>query len=158
MKKIYNIIFPVYMLWAVPPVIFISMIFNFIIDSAVLLICDKILKIKDIFSKYKKVIFKVWGFGFLSDLIGAIFLFVISSIFSFLEIPIRYNIDYNPFGNIYALIITIIGILISSILIYVFNRYISFKKLDISSREKCIMALTLAIVTAPYLFLLPSGY
>lgn len=155
MKKLYNIIFPMYMLWVVPPVIFISMILNFIIDSIVLLIGEKVLKIKNMFSKYKKCILKVWGFGFLADFIGALFLFGISSLFSFLDIPIRYNIDYNPFGNIYAFIITIIGILISGILIFVFNRYISFKKVDLSNDEKFKLAITLAIITAPYLFLLP---
>ena len=44
-KKLNNIIFPVYMIWAIPPVIFIAAILNFIIDSAVILITKKILKI-----------------------------------------------------------------------------------------------------------------
>ena len=49
--KLYNLIFPVYMLWLIPPVIFIIGILNFIIDSIVVLITKKILKIENIFFK-----------------------------------------------------------------------------------------------------------
>lgn len=156
--KLYNIIFPMYMLWVMPPVIFISVILNFIIDSIVILVTEKVLKIKDITSKYKKLILKVWGFGFLADFIGAFLLFLISSLLGGLNIPIRYNIDYNPFGNIYALIITISCIIISGILIYIFNKKFCYKKVELTDREKHILALTMAIVTAPYLFLLPVYY
>jgi len=156
--KLYNIIFPVYMLWLIPPVIFIVGILNFIIDSIVVLITEKILKLEDMFSKYKKVIFKVWIFGFLADFIGALFLFITSALFDDLNIPIKYNIDYNPFGNIYALIITVIGILIAGILIFIFNKKICFKKIDITEKQRFILSLVMAIVTAPYLFLLPMNW
>ena len=156
--KLYNIIFPVYMLWLIPPVIFIVGILNFIIDSVVVLITEKILKLEDMFSKYKKVIFKVWIFGFLADFIGALFLFITSALFDDLNIPIKYNIDYNPFGNIYALIITVIGILIAGILIFIFNKKICFKKIDITEKQRFILSLVMAIVTAPYLFLLPMNW
>ena len=156
--KLYNIIFPMYMLWVVPPVIFIAAILNFIIDSIVILITEKVLKVKDIVSKYKKVILKVWGFGFLADFIGAFLLFLISALFEKLDIPIKYNIDYNPFGNIYAFIITMSCIIISGVLIYIFNKKFCYKKVDLTEREKHILALTMAILTAPYLFLLPVYY
>jgi len=156
--KLYNLIFPVYMLWLIPPVIFIVGILNFIIDSVVVLITEKILKLEDMFSKYKKVIFKVWIFGFLADFIGALFLFITSALFDDLNIPIKYNIDYNPFGNIYALIITVIGILIAGILIFIFNKKICFKKIDITEKQRFILSLVMAIVTTPYLFLLPMNW
>jgi len=156
--KLYNLIFPVYMLWLIPPVIFIVGILNFIIDSVVVLITEKILKLEDMFSKYKKVIFKVWIFGFLADFIGALFLFLISGLFENLDIPIKYNIDYNPFGNIYALIITIVGILIAGILIFIFNKKIYFNKIDITEKQRFILSLVMAVVTAPYLFLLPMNW
>lgn len=157
-KKLNNIIFPVYMIWAIPPVIFIAAILNFIIDSAVILITKKILKIEDIFKKYKKVILKVWGFGFLADFIGALFLYIISELFYFLELPISYNINYNPLGNIYAFLITCVGILISGVLIFIFNKKISFKKTDLTDKQKFILSLVMAIATAPYLFLLPATW
>lgn len=49
--KLYNLIFPVYMLWLMPPVIFLAAILNFIIDSAVILITKKNFE-------YRKYIFK----------------------------------------------------------------------------------------------------
>lgn len=156
--KLYNLIFPVYMLWLIPPVFFIVAILNFIIDSIVVLITKKVLKIENIFKKYKKVILKVWIFGFLADFVGALFLFIISALCDDLNIPIKYNIDYNPFGNIYALIITILGILISGVLIFIFNKKICYKKVDITEKQKFILALTMAIITAPYLFLLPMTW
>jgi len=149
--KLYNIIFPIYMLWVIPPIIFISALLNFIIDSIVVLITEKILKIKDIAKKYKKVILKVWGFGFLSDFIGALFIFIMSILFEDLAISI-----YNPFGDIYAFITTLIAILISGILIFIFNKKISLKKVDMTEKEKFMLSLVLAIVTSPYLFLLPA--
>lgn len=153
--KLYNLIFPVYMLWLLPPAFFIIAILNFIIDSIVVLITTKALKIENIFSKYKKVILKVWGFGFLADFIGASFLFGMSSLFDSLDIPIKYNIDYNPFGNIYALIITILGILIAGILIFIFNKKICLNKIDLTERQKFIISIVMTIITSPYLFLLP---
>ena len=153
--KLYNLIFPVYMLWLMPPVFFIVAILNFIIDSIVVLITEKYLKIKDIFTKYKKVILKVWIFGFIADFIGALFLFVMSGLFENLNIPIKYSIDYNPFGNIYALIITLVGILIAGVLIFIFNKKICFNKIELTERQRFILSLVMAIVTAPYLFLIP---
>ena len=94
----------------------------------------------------------------MADFIGALFLFGISSLFSNLDIPIRYNIDYNPFGNIYALLITLLGILIAGILIFIFNKKICFNKIDITQKQKFILALVMAIITAPYLFLLPVNW
>ena len=156
--KLYNLIFPVYMLWLMPPIFFIVAILNFIIDSIVVLITKKVLKIENIFSKYKKVILKVWLFGFIADFIGAFFLFLMSGLFENLNIPIKYNIDYNPFGNIYALIITIIGILIAGVLIFIFNKKICFKKIELTEKQKFVLSLVLAIATSPYLFLLPTYY
>lgn len=153
--KLYNLIFPVYMLWLIPPLFFIIALLNFIIDSIVVLVTEKFLKLENIFLKYKKVILKVWIFGFLADFIGASFLFGMSSLFDFLDIPIKYSIDYNPFGNIYAFLITLIGILIAGVLIFIFNKKISFKKLDITERQKFILSLVMSIITSPYLFLLP---
>ncbi len=154
-EKLYNIIFPIYMLWLVPPIFFLFAALNFIIDSLVILAAEKALKIDEIFSKYKKVILKAWAFGFIADFIGALFLFGVSNLLDHLKIPITYHIAYNPFGNVYAFLVTILGILIASILIYVFDKKISFKKVEWSEREKKIMALVMAIATAPYLFLLP---
>lgn len=153
--KLYNLIFPVYMLWLMPPIFFIVAILNFIIDSIVILVTKRVLKIENVISKYKKVILKVWLFGFLADFIGAFFLFLMSGLSESLNLPIKYNIDYNPFGNIYALIITLIGILSAGVLIFIFNQKICLKRIELTERQRFILSLVMAIITSPYLFLLP---
>lgn len=154
-EKINNVIFPIYLIWIMPQVFWIIAILNFIIDSIVIIVTEKILKVNNILKNYKKCILKVWGFGFLADFIGAILLIGISGILGSFDISFVYNIGYNPFGNIYALMITFFTVAISGILIYVFNRKICFKKLDLTEKQKVVLSLVMAIFTAPYLFLMP---
>lgn len=45
--KLYNMIFPIWLMLLCPPVIFITIVGNFVIDSIVLIICFKIFKLKD---------------------------------------------------------------------------------------------------------------
>lgn len=54
------------------------------------------------------------------------------------------------------LYLTIPGLLIAIALIFVFNYYITFRKLQKSSRFK--LALMFAVITAPYTFLVPSSW
>ena len=75
--KLYNILFPPYMLVTIIPVIStIFMGLNFIIDSIVLLIIPKFIHKKIDFTFYKKSIWKIWIFGYIGDIIGALFLFI----------------------------------------------------------------------------------
>ena len=67
------------------------------------------------------------------------------------------NLVWNPFDNILSFIYCLIALLISGIFIYLLNKKITFKNLNINSKIKTKIALCLAIVTAPYLFLLPSS-
>ena len=52
--------------------------------------------------------------------------------------------------------LTIPGLLIASGLIFVFNYFITFRKLDNKTRLK--LSLIIAIITAPYTFLIPSSW
>ena len=78
--KLYNMILPPFMLFTITPIHwFISMVGNFIIDSAVVLILfyiffKKIIKLE----QYEKIIFRIWFLGYAADLIGAGYLFIIS--------------------------------------------------------------------------------
>lgn len=155
--KLYNLIFPIYIVWLLPPIFLVIAVLDLIIDSLVVLITSKLLKLNKIFDIYKKTIFKIWSLGFVADFIGAVFLFIMSFIFNSIEtktnLEIRYNIDYDPFGNIYAFITTIIAVGISGALIFLFNNYIVFKKINISKKEKFVLSLSMAIFTMPYIFL-----
>ena len=162
--KIYNVIFPIWLLWLFPLTWIIILPGNFIIDSLILLLTLKVLKINDKKNIYKKTILKVWLFGFLSDFIGTLIMLIPVIVENSLPVNFRdwwYSnltapVSYNPFDSIYSVIWVIVCIIITSCFIYWFNNKVSFKKLDIDENSKKKLALSLAIFTAPYLFLLPT--
>lgn len=172
--KLYNLIFPLWMIVYLSSllgnkegfiVLFIVLIANFIIDSLVYLISLKKLNIENIKEKYKKGILKIWLFGFLSDILGVIPMFAVNFL---TEIPMssefrRWFIDnfvnavtYNPFKSIFAFLWVLMCIGISMFCIYKFNYKISMKKIDIEKDKKKKIAMIIAIITAPYLFLIPT--
>jgi hypothetical protein len=155
--KLYNVLFPIWFLLIFPITWIIVLPANFIIDSIVLLITIKLLKRADIKENYKKTILKVWMFGFLSDFIGAGILFLTQMPngdwwYEYISSPV----SYNPFDNLYSLSCVFIAIIASGIAIYLFNVKISFKTLNYDLKTKKVIALSLAIFTAPYILLMPS--
>ncbi len=141
--KLYNVFFPLWMFWLVSPIIFvICLVGNFAVDSAVILICASVLKMANKKEFYKKHILKVYLFGFLADIVG----FVLMLGFMYAGI--------SSMGDEWYLTIPVL--LISAGLLYLFNYKFSFKDLDEVQRKK--FALTVAIATAPYTFLVPSSW
>lgn len=166
-KKLYNIIFPIWFVWLMPPLIIFALIGNFLIDSAVILISFKIFKSASktgISNKslYKKSILKVWGFGFLADIIGTIPLLGLSIFESILPVKIPYEITsavaYDPFSNIWSFIIVLGAVLIAGVFIFLFNYFITFKKTIDDKKLRLRFALTLAIVTLPWTFMIPTKF
>lgn len=153
--KLYNIFFPFWSLFLFPPFFLLSLPVNFLIDSVVFLLAAKTLKLQNLKSMYKKSIWKIRGFGFLADIIGAIFLFLSNYIKDRLELPDAFlvGVNYNPRGHRASLLWTIIALLISGFLIFYFNYRRSFSTTNLSDRDKRKLALRLAIFTAPYIFL-----
>ena len=162
--KIYNMFFPIWLLWLFPFTWSVVLPGNFIIDSLVLLLTLKVLKINDKKKIYKKTILKIWGFGFLSDFIGCLIMLIPGFIGTKLPVNewwlnnLTRAIASSPFTSIYSVVWIIISIIITSFFIYLFNYKVSFKKLDIEEKSKKKLALSLAIFTAPYLFLLPTTW
>ena len=141
--KLYNVLFPFWMLLLFPQLWLIVLPGNFIIDSLVLLASLYILKIADKKQWYKQHIVKIFAFGMLSDIIGAAYMLFLMIVF-----------DVGQMGD--ELYLTLPALAISAILIFVFNYYITFKKAEKDLRFK--LAITFAIVTAPYTFLVPSSW
>jgi len=162
--KLYNVIFPIWLLIFFPPVIFISLVGNFIIDSLVILVCFKVFKLAvyniDLKIFYKKSINKVWLYGFLSDFIGGIILFIIGILGDYfgLSYELTSAVNFDPFSNILAVLVIIFAMLVSAFFIFLFNYKITFKELikDASIRFK--VALTIAVITMPWTFLLPTKW
>ncbi|MCF0109901.1 MAG: hypothetical protein HUJ57_07550 [Erysipelotrichaceae bacterium] len=136
--KLYNVLFPI---WMLPEAWLIVLVGNFAIDSLVLYIGMSVFKIEQKLEFYKKHILKVFGFGLLADILGAVFMFVLMFVF-----------NIGAMGD--ELYLTIPGLIVSAVLIYVFNYNVTFKDVDQPTRKK--LSLLFAIVTAPYTFLIPS--
>lgn len=141
--KLYNVLFPLWMILLFPQVWLIVIPGNFIIDSIVLIISMNILKIADKKLWYKKYIIKIYLFGMLSDIIGAGYMLLLTIVFG-----------VGRMGD--ELYLTVPAIVISSALIFILNYFITFKKTDKLLRLK--FSLIFALVTAPYTFLVPSSW
>ena len=140
--KLYNILFPIWMLLIIPSTWIAVLPINFIVDSLVLIIAAKS---TGIWAEgiYKKHILKVWLFGFIADIIGAALMLLAMWIF---------ELDIQPDD----LRMTIPATLVAAVLIFIFNYSICFKDIDRASRLK--MALSFAVLTAPYTFLIPLSW
>lgn len=150
-------IFPIWWFFIYPFLWIIALPANFIIDSLALLLIAYCWNLKNIKKLYKSSILKVWGFWFLADIIGAWFLFLGVNLddFLWLSYKITNAIAYNPRENWFALIWTIIALLISWWAIYWLNYIWNFSNLQLAPNQRRYLALRLAIFTAPYLFLIP---
>lgn len=140
--KFYNVLFPFWMLMLFPVTWLIVIPGNFLIDSLVLLVSLAVLKIADKKQWYKRYILKIFAFGMLSDIIGSAYMMLMVV----LEIG---RMGDEPY-------LTIPGLLISAVMIFVFNYFVTFRKIEKSLRIK--LALIFAVVTAPYTFLVPSSW
>ena len=143
--RLYNVLFPVWMLVTLPAVWYLVIPGNFLIDSLVMIIAMKLLNLENRWVFYKKHILPVFCLGFLADLLAAIPMWL--SVYFWEDLG-------GPYGD--SPLLTVPGVLIAAGLIWVFNYYISFRKCEEPLRRK--FSLTYAIATAPYTFLIPSGW
>lgn len=141
--RLYNVLFPVWMLMTLPVIWWIVIPGNFIIDSLVLVIAMKALKLENRWEFYRMHIIQVFLLGFLADVLASVPMWL----GVFLELG-------GPLAD--SPVLTVPGVLLAGVLIYVFDYCISFRKLDKNLRKK--LALTFAIVTAPYTYLIPSRW
>lgn len=163
--RLYNLIFPLFFLVLFPPFWIAILPANFIIDFIVVYFTMKYLKILNPLDKVKSVIFKVWIFGFLADIIGSVAIVNMARMDKILKIDSDYwyknvynNVAYSPTKNIYAFLIILVGLIITALCIYFFNYKISLKKLDVTELEKKKIALSVAIFTTPYIYFMNSPF
>lgn len=159
--KLYNIIFPVWLILLFPPIIFFVLPANYIIDFAVIFIAMRCLKMDNVKQHAKKIILRVWIFGFIADIIGSLFMFApvlvtITVSNDWWEDNIITAVMMSPFASVWGFLWVLMCLLISCFAIYRLNYKYSFKEIDITEVQKKKISLSLAIATAPVLFFLPS--
>lgn len=163
---LYNMIFPIWMLWLYPMLWIIILPLNYLIDRLVLTLSVRYFKVENFRTVIQKSIWKVWLFGFPADFAGTAFLFFISNLNPDASTGfgrwyydnITGNVVYHPFENIFSFLAVSAGIFVSGVMIYIFNRFFCLKKMipHVRTRKKC--ALALAFFTAPWFFYLPAQW
>ncbi len=164
--KLYNLIFPIWLLWLIPITWIVVLPANFLIGLAVVVLTLKYLNVSDIKKIAKSIILKVWVLGFVADLIGTAAMFMANVIDFDYQTDlgkwwyenITNAVSYNPFDSIYAFIWVTVCISIAACCIYFFNYKISLRKSELNNDLKKKLALSLAIFTAPYVFYIPTAW
>lgn len=159
--KLYNVLLPIWILYFFPQVWIITLPGNLLIDCAVLLITLVVLKHTEKKEVLKKLWWKFWLLGFLADFVGAVFLFGCWYL-SALPDPVGSWIDsiisqafLNPFRTLPGFLYTMAGVAIAGVCIYFFDKRAMKSCTLLDGRQRHIVALTMAIVTAPWTFLIP---
>ena len=172
--RLYNVMFPIWMLTLVPSMWLYALPINFVVDSAVLLITFTVLARKRGDTEYKpwgdwlRAIPLTFVFGFVSDLIAGGFLLFwgmgptlllgdTTGFGAWWGSNVAEPMMENPFESIFSLLFVLLGIALAGLLIYFFNKNMSLrltKSLDIFEIRRT--AMILAVVTAPWTMLLPS--
>lgn len=165
--KLYNVLFPIWILMFFPQILLPVLLGNFLIDSAVVLLVLRKLRGGWAWAEWKRSILRVWGLGFLSDIAGAAVMLLPlllsvpltdSSIYPILEEQLLRGIMLNPFHSVWSFLWTTLAVAVSSLCIYYFGRHTDFNRTTLSDTEKRRLALVLAIITAPWLFYIPIAW
>ena len=163
--KLYNVIFPIWILmfWPSPPVFLVTLFGNLAIDCLVVFLALLALRHPARGAVLRRCWWKVWLLGFLSDVIGAVWLAL--GLFGAWAItadgPVGWLDDFamamtvNPFRHPLALLWTAIGVAIAGACIYLFDRRVFRRVQELDQRQGRILAVTMAVVTAPWLFFIP---
>ncbi|MDD4658792.1 MAG: hypothetical protein PHW26_07135 [Eubacteriales bacterium] len=139
--KLYDAIFPVWILLLWPKLWLAVLPANFLIDLVVVVLTLRCLGIKDIMQNAKSVIVKVWLYGLAADVIGAA---------AMLFNPQAYTY------NIYTVLWITGCVIISAFFIFRFNYKYSLETSSLDNSQKQKLALVLAVLTAPYMFFIPA--
>lgn len=148
--RLHNVIFPVWLLVWVPSWLWLFLIpANLLVDGLVLRYAGRKMQVDDP-HLIRNNLWKVCLAGFAADFAGSFLLFAALLL---AKGNTAQAMGWNPFADIWALLIHIAAIAVSGYLIYLYNKMI-FRSLG---EEKAHgIAIRMALITAPYLFLLPT--
>lgn len=161
--KLYNVIFPLWILWLFPQTWIFVLPANFLIDLLVVMLSMHFLKVKEIKKNVKRVILKIWLCGFIADFVGT---FAMAAV-NFL--PVREDTtfgiwwhrrfigptSYDPFATVESFLFVTACVVLTAAVIYFLNTKFCLKKADLTEVQRKKTALCLAVFTAPYLFYIP---
>ena len=151
--RLYNILLPVWMLVWWPSWLWLALIpLNYAIDALVLHLSLPADTDRKAFRR--KHAWKICLAGFASDFLGSALLFWIYALD--LSQELSYGIAFDPFGNAAALAVTVSAVVLAAAAIFLLDRRI-LRRAGLDPDAARLAARNLAVFTAPYLFLFPSG-
>ncbi len=135
---------PIWILYWFPFFLPINYGIKFAAISIVLWICKKVMNINDIYSITTAI--KSFCLTIVVELVG-------TTIFYIIEM----NTDTDFYYGNY-LVFCLLAFFSVAIFNFILNYIFVFRRIDVSTKQKFTLATLTVIVTAPYLFLLPSGF
>ena len=159
-NRLYNIILPIWLLIWFPSWLWLTVIpANWLIDFLVTRYALKHAGDTAYVSRSMRLSWKICLAGFVSDFIGSLILlgamYLLGNIGGDFH-EIEFGLNWNPFSNIFSMLIILAAILVSGICIYHLDKRI-LQKETLTAEQVKKTALALAVITAPYLYLLPAS-
>ena len=157
--RLYNVLFPIWILWLFPQVLAIVLPGNLAIDCLVLFFALLALKHAQKGAVVKKLWWKLWLLGFAADAVGVAWMFLgwlLAIPFGDWWVDTLSYILHNPFGHPLAFLWTLAGVALAGVCIYFFDKRAMRSCELLDGRQRHAAALAMAIVTAPWLFLIPT--
>ena len=155
--RLYNVLFPIWLLVFIPSYLWLILIpANYLIDRAVLYYS---LPAENRKTFCRRNTWKICIAGFLADFAGGLFLFGVLLLFDTYFPGSQTFIDaltFNHFTHPLALLAVLAAIALSGVLIYGMDLFL-LKKSGLAEEQAKHSAKRLALITAPYLFLIPSA-
>ena len=151
--RLYNLLFPVWMLiWWPSPLWLILIPLNYGLDALVLHLSLDAAMDRRAFRR--KQTWRICLAGFGSDFLGSALLFAVYAWNPSRQLT--YDIAYDPFAGAASLAVTLAAVVLAGTAIYWLDVRI-LRRAGLNDGAARRAARNLAIFTAPYLFLFPSG-
>jgi hypothetical protein len=157
--RLYNVIFPIWMLFLFPQIWLIALPGNLLIDCLVVLFTLMALKHTQKKAVLKQIWWKIWLLGFAADFVGVAVLWPAVSLVSSVPDRIRDLIEpvmYNCWKSPVAFLWTAAAVALAGWSIYCFDKRAMESCALLTDRERHLIALSLAIITAPWMFFIPT--
>lgn len=157
--RLYNVILPIWLLFLFPQVWLIVLPGNLLIDCLVVLFTLMALKHTQKKAVLKQVWWKIWLLGFAADFVGVAVL--MPAMFMAGSLPEPWDswvtpVMYNCWKSPLAFLWTAAAVALAGTCIYFFDKRAMGKCDLLTDRERHLTALSLAVITAPWTFFIPT--
>ena len=120
---------------------------------------------KELLAKAGKCVVPAWFFSFIGWLLGSSMTMLLAYVpgliageESWWTLRVTDPVSSNPLTSFVAILVTLAAIAFGGCIIYCLNKRFSFNKLDLDDDEIRRMAIRMALITAPYILLIPSEW